>query len=348
MRIKCRPGIFQFCTVLALVLAAPLLCRADDAPTVTADSVYRDAFAMLSAGRQADAERVLEEATATFEDDARLAFFAAACTRSRFNIESSAPLFIRVNKIAPQSRYASVAREILFLDIRRDVDAHFAALTTLAYQYSNDPLILWMAAVQCRNHNRNEMGIAYFEALAKHFDRGPALFHQTFANLLDMTGRYDEALSHREMAVKLEPATWSYSALGDTLTNLQRWADADVAYRKSLDMAETANGWSSWSWSMRKRGDHQGCVETSAKALALNPNSRAVLIRMADALAARNQPGDDVRAEEHYRRAIELAPRDMYPRTQLALLLGRRKAQEDAALANAPAPTTAPVASVEH
>jgi tetratricopeptide (TPR) repeat protein len=135
-------------------------------------------------------------------------------------------------------------------------------------------MLLWMVAVQCRALHKNKVGIERYGALLKLIDDGgklpgPVLVHQTFANLLDEVGRSADALPHREMAVKLEPEAWSYDGLGDTLSDLHRYKEADAAFAKSTSMEPgDAMYWRNWVISMRERGDTDGAARISRQAEA--------------------------------------------------------------------------------
>lgn len=83
------------------------------------------------------------------------------------------------------------------------------------------------------------------------------LLHQTCANILaEELGRHEEAFKHREIAVRLDPKSWTYQGMGNTLTHLKRYAEADTNYTHSVEMAPgDATYLHSWAWSMRQRGD---------------------------------------------------------------------------------------------
>lgn len=347
-----RRPLPHLATLVALTTLS-LPSHADPSATaspLTPDSVYADTFRFLAAGQQRDAENVLSHGIELFDRDPRLLFFAAACHRSRFDVDSAAPLFLRVARLDPAGKYGLVAAEILHLDLKHDIPAHFAKLRERVDANADDPLLLWMAAVQCRSLHENEAGIAYFDKLGKHFNPGPVLFHQTYANLLDQVGRSADAVPHRNLAICLEPAPWSYSALGDTMTLLKRWPEADDAYAQSLTYADTFHLWDNWSWSMQERGDNDGCIEKARRALQINPRSTRLWNRLGDASARRK----DVVfvAEQCYRNAIECAPNDPYAYDKLAALLEAKGDPQSAAQTRATAatlrhPTTAPVASLD-
>jgi tetratricopeptide (TPR) repeat protein len=137
----------------------------------------------------------------------------------------------------------------------------------LAKENPGDPLVLWMLGVECRSCKLDEEGVKYYAQLCNLWNPGPVLVHQTYANLLDDLGRSDEALPHRKLAVKLEPAAWAYDGLGNTLTALKRWNEADEAYLNSTTRdPNDVQYWTNWACSMQQRGDEAGAARMQTEA----------------------------------------------------------------------------------
>ncbi len=355
------PPFFRLITSLALTTFAlslfPTSARADDAP-LTADTVYDEAFHLLAAGDQKGTEAVLQQAAESFPKDVRLAFFRAACMRSRFSVRGSLPLFRHVIDLDRSSVYAQASARILLLDFgHQDPETHFAALALLVAKHSDDPLLTWMAAVQCRSLKKTSEGIAYFETFGKSFDPdhdlpGPVLFHQTYANLLDDAKRYLDALPHRELAVKLEPASWSYQGLGITTSHLHRWVQSEDAFTKatSLDSSDP-NIWVTWAFACRDRSDWNGVIEKCSRGVIANPHYVVLWNLWGD---ANTQLKNYAAALQCYARAMDLAPNALYPcdRTIAILELSGQSDQAQLFRARAdalrhPNPTTAPVATAQ-
>jgi tetratricopeptide (TPR) repeat protein len=253
--------------------AAPLTPAAQRSPT----EIEREALRLLQAGRQSKAEELLEQTLATRDDlrvpfavislgrremlarlpaiapscrqYQRVLFLHAACQRSRFDIPASLPYFYLVLLIDSETPAGACAKHVIFLDaaMTKDVDGKIANLGKLADAHPDDPLIRWMAAVQCRAHDRNAIGVAHYQKLAERWKPGPVLLHQTYANLLDELHRYDEALQERYQAVKLEPAAWNYDGLGNTLRYLGRYREAHDAHAKAVTLSPTSSQhWVNW------------------------------------------------------------------------------------------------------
>ncbi|HEY3328494.1 MAG TPA: hypothetical protein VGK19_00590 [Capsulimonadaceae bacterium] len=203
--------------------AAPRSKSSKDA--ITAPQVYAIAMKAWANGNQAGAEAVLAKAVEAFPSDQRLAFFNAACTRSRFDVEAASPLFANVRQLAPASPDGKCALYVMNIDGNVDIERNFRNLGALAESHPTDVMIMWMAAVESRQialtykgtdtaKNVGLYGIHCYEKLLSTIKAvGPSLVHQTFANLLDDSGRTDLAVVHRRLAVAQEPASWSCEAL---------------------------------------------------------------------------------------------------------------------------------------
>ena len=117
------------------------------------------------------------------------------------------------------------------------VNDAFADFKKLVDENPDDIMIRWMLAVQCRNWDRNAEGAELYRQILERWNPGPVLVHQTYANLLDELGRFEEALVERYKAVKMEPAAWSYDGLGNTLDSLGRYKEASEAHAKAARLA---------------------------------------------------------------------------------------------------------------
>lgn len=201
-----------------------------------ADALYRKVLATWSGGDQAGAEVLAAQAVSQFPDDQRLAFFQAACTRSRFEVQEAYPMFIHVNRMDPTTVQGKCSLEIAQIDAKLAVWQHFLELRDVVKRDPTDPIPLWMLAVECRSLNRNVEGIGCYQKLLTMVHPGPVLVHQTFANLLDEVGRHSEALGHRELAVKMEPAPWSYGGWAITLDDLGQHEKAKSVRKKAAKM----------------------------------------------------------------------------------------------------------------
>ncbi|HEX4146540.1 MAG TPA: tetratricopeptide repeat protein [Pirellulales bacterium] len=173
----------------------------------------------------------------------RTLFLLAACARTRFDVKQTTPIFHVVYATDRSLPYAQCAWLVKRLDSdkmkwasKQIQDDAFADFKKLADENPDDVFIHWMLAVECRTWERNEEGVEQYQQILKQWNPGPALVHQTYANLLDELGRFDEALVERCKAVKMEPASWTYDGLGNTLKGLGRFDEANEAYITALGM----------------------------------------------------------------------------------------------------------------
>jgi tetratricopeptide (TPR) repeat protein len=249
---------------------------ANDAPfsSPAAKSVYDKVYAMWSEGNQAEAERILNAAASKFQGDIRLAFFAATLIRSRFQIEEAASIFAFVANRIPKTRQGQAARLMLLIDQNKDAMTRFQELGKLAMTTKPaEPLIIWLYAIAARTLRQNKAGIQAYALLLKQVKVGSSLIHQTFANLLDKEDRYAESLVHRRLAVKLEPAPWSYDGLAMTLYLMNREAESLKIFEQFMPKSPNfALGWHHWGFVLGQMGRNKEALEKMDRALALAPD----------------------------------------------------------------------------
>ena len=169
--------------------------------------------------------------------------------------------------------------------------------------------MLWLGAIVGRTLNSNEEAVRYFYALGAYFKVGPPLYHQTFANVLDELHRYDESLPHRQAAVKLYPAGWSYDGMGNTLSAMHRYDRAEAAGAKAV--SASPGQWLYWqnygntAWQQKHFAD----AETRyRRALTLNPTAPTARFWLADSL---DKQGKLDEALKEYELLARQRPKDL-------------------------------------
>jgi Tfp pilus assembly protein PilF len=303
------------------------------------DAVAVKALGLLNEGRQSDAEALLQTTierdpeigpvlplmsvtpkkaegkiqaigAAKLQGKQRVVFLAAACQRSRFDIDNAAPLFRLVRLIDPTTPEGECAACILSLDapnaVNASTDGSLARLRNLVEANGDDPILRWMIAVECRHLNRNEEGVKHYEELLKKWSPGPVLVHQTYANLLDAIKQHERALEQRQIAVKLEPAGWAYDGLGNTLHALGRLKEASEAAAEAIRLEpDRESYWTNWAGTLLQDGEIDAAIRKCERAIALDPASYRALFFWGRCLEAQ---GKTAEALALYRRSLASDP----------------------------------------
>ena len=211
----------------------------------SASKAFSLAFQAWSTGHQDQAESMLTKDVLEFPYDQHLAFFDAACTRSRWLIDESRPKLITVGSLFPGSAEGLAAGYILNVDSGTDVVASFNGMEGLVTKYPGDVLLLWMTAVECRQLQKDNVGkprgaVAvnlgiqlYGLLLTRIHGVGPSMVHQTYGNLLFDMGFPQTAVIQHRIAVKLEPAPYTCQALIMDLDKLRATASNSLVLELS-------------------------------------------------------------------------------------------------------------------
>jgi len=301
---------------------------------------------LLSEGNQKAAEARLEEAVRRDPKNPGNAFFYALCARSRFDRRDAALGFLVTMISRPDSPEGRASACVLGIDASSDQATalyYFNALLIVGRQNPDSIPIRWLAAIMSRTLTRDSnlklssevrkrilrCGIQEYEAVLTLMapGPGPALIHQTMANLLDDVEGYDAAWKHREIIVKMERRPWSLHAAAWTLLNLDRGteslafvqeaiageSDAPDYYRvqgnalwnlgrrrealSAWDRASTFQSENRWYYlklcalGFQSLGDCASARDYTRKALAENPENRELQILDARFAAILGEPG---------------------------------------------------------
>jgi len=237
----------------------------------------------LKSSQRAEAEAIIRDLAERHGDRQRLFFLLAACYRSRFETNLAIPLFCLVYQCDPQSAEGKCALHVLHLDsplsrklVKDEIDHEFLEFALLADENPEDPILRWMAAVQCRNWDRNQEGALHYKKILEIWKPGPVLVHQTYANLLDQLQQYEDALVERRQAVKMEPAGWSYDGLANTLRNLKRYQEATEAHIRAVRFQpKRSSYWSNWASTFFSEGNYAEAIAMAKMAIDLDSQNRA-------------------------------------------------------------------------
>lgn len=280
---------------------------------------------LLAAGKTREAERFLDVHREELRAAQRVLFLFAVCKRSRFDKATSLAVFNTVHTIDPTTPAGQCARCVTWLDTLEpgkisllEVLRAFAEFRKVVAAHPGDIMIRWMLAVQCRSWHRAAEGAKLYEQILEKWDPGPALVHQTYANLLDELGRYDAALGERYKVVKIEPASWSYDGLGNTLDSLERFKEAQKAHQTAVRLNPmSSTHWSNWAFSLQGDKQYDASIEKCRRALELEPRSWRAYWVWGQSLAGQ---GKLRAALAKYQRGLAIYPGAIHMRKQAAEL----------------------------
>lgn len=289
--------------------------------------VEKQVLRLLNDGKQSDAEELLEQYADEYDDNQNIVFLRAACLRSRFQVADSFPVFAAAAKLGedtPRGKCATLTRR---LDAQSDSDESFAALKRLVKANPDDIMIRWMLAVQCRAYDKDNEGVKHYRKILEKWNPGPVLVHQTYGNLLNRLGRHKEALVERRIAVKLEPAGWSYQGLGGTLASLNRFSEANEAYQIAVEFAPNRpNYWITWTISLVKQWNRTPAIDQFKKRIDKDPKAFGAWAGWGMCL---EMTGDKPGALEKYETAMKLVPACKTISNRIAVL--KKELQKQAA-----------------
>lgn len=291
---------------------------------------YKKVIGMLSTGKQREAEGALEMLVGAFPNDQPLAFAQAVCSRSRWAKGRAAWQFSRVSEMDPSSVEGKCSRYMLKLDARKMVEDNMNGLRLLIQQNPDDPLLLWLMGMVCQDNYKHthkktfaKEGERSYRALLELFDVGPVLLHQTFANILaEQLDLDDEALKHRKIAVELEPASWTYQGLANTLSAMKRYDEANVAYEKLMEFdANSARYWQNWANSLSYEGNLVECIEKCRKAIGVDDGYYKAYNTWGYALERQGKADEAVAV---FKKAIAVNPAHPYAYGAIARILKKK------------------------
>ncbi len=195
-------------------------------------------------GEQKDAEHQLSLTKST---NAELLFLKGLFERSRFDVEESNLLFSEVIKKYPKTWESLVATEIRSIDIMNTPEDSYLKLRSLSNEHPEDPLLNWIVGMMSREMSKNpkarvsldnleivQIGIQHYRRLIKELPACSSLIAQSYANLLEEIGLWEEELVYRKIASEKEPSAWATSALGNTYWRLGDLEKAESTYRSCI------------------------------------------------------------------------------------------------------------------
>lgn len=251
-------------------------CVSSQQPSETlADRAYARSVELLSAGQQSAAEDLIEQALESSPDDINLLFAKGVLDRSRWSKHEAMYYFAQLIHGMPGTVSARAASISLILDEGINAENNLDSLIQLSDENPDNLYLLWLSAIQCREQKKGALGKMQYEKLLSHFDVGPVLLHQSYANILsEQLKEYDEALKHRRLAVLMEPRGWSYQGLANTLRDMGNYEESCEAWEKCLEIdPDCAKYWFQWGCVLFNFGQYEQALEKFKQAIRLNPEN---------------------------------------------------------------------------
>jgi tetratricopeptide (TPR) repeat protein len=284
------------------------------------DAAYNAVFSLLDAGKQHEAEDLLDVMIKKYNDDQRLVFVRGVCKRSRFSVEKSHVFFIKAIAIAPTSYWGKCSSLVIDYDTGSNKEAQLALSKEYQKANTNDIWIAWISAVLCRDYyketdstNYSQYGASSFQKALNGFSAGPVMIHQTYANIIaEELGQPEQALKHRKLAVEMEPRPWTYQGMANTLNALKRYDEANEYFAKMVELDPSDDVyWESWGMSLYKQKKYLESIEKLHTAVKLGCKSYKVFTTLADNY---QELGMHEQAAAHYKKALTIKPDYAYAR----------------------------------
>jgi tetratricopeptide (TPR) repeat protein len=194
----------------------------------------------LSAGDQDQAEAEVLQAIKDGERSPRAIFWAAVLGRSRFDIQSSLPMFAQLLATQPESLEGRASGFVLGIDTAKDIRTELFYYNALVAQTSLEPKsvpLQWLSGIMARTITKDSRrsditsetrkrtlawGVeSYWKTLSLlGVQQGPYRIHQTLANLLDDLEAHDHAHDHRKIALTRERTAMTLHGIAKTLQGL--------------------------------------------------------------------------------------------------------------------------------
>ena len=175
-----------------------------------------------------------------------------------------------------------------------------------------------------------DAALAYYQVAAKYEKRPAPLLRKRLAHLYVRSGDLEEALSELDLAKSISEDDVEYHQLrAGVLTSLRRIDDAVAVYRRLIDLTapENEDAYILLASLHAQEGNGAAAEQVLDELVTQKPNSALghyYSARIAESM------GPYTRAEQHYRKAIELSPNPRGVELDFARSLGSQKRYEEA------------------
>jgi tetratricopeptide (TPR) repeat protein len=254
-----------------------------DERMVELNRAYGKSIELLSAGRQKDAEALIDEALAEKKDDPELWFAKGVLRRSRWVKGEAMYDFAQLLHSFPATAETRAAALSLILDQSVNPEENLRKLIALSDQHPDDVYLLWLSALQCREQKDGVAGLWQYKKLLGRFETGPVMVHHTYANVLtELLRQYDEALKHRYIALSMEQNGWTFQGLANTLVGMGRYEEACDIWVKCLAASPGKDlYWFQWGSALVSMKQYEQALAKFTNAVRLKPENNHYLRSMA-------------------------------------------------------------------
>lgn len=190
----------------------------------------------VSDGMQEKAEKIIKLNNEKYQNYQKYNFMNATLLRSRFMINDAMTEYSKVILAYPYNNEGFVSFFIRQIDYGKEKEQYWKELNKLYEKNKDNIWFLWLVGIEARNLKKNDEGIVIYKELLGKMNIGSSLMHQTYGNLLAEKGQYDDALVERKKTVELDEKSWAYDGLANTLTHLKRDDEAEIAYKKAIEL----------------------------------------------------------------------------------------------------------------
>jgi len=241
--------------------------------------VGHDAYVLsierLSEGKQGEAESLIDEGLVVFQGDEKLWFAKGVLRRSRWAKDEAMCNFAQLVHEFPLTVEARAAELSLLLDQGVDAENNLKKLITLSRKNTADFYLLWLTAIQCREQKNGPQGHLHYTKLLKRCDVGPVMVNHTIANILtEQLKHYDEAMTHRRIAVSQESRGWSLQGMANTLTSMGCYEESCAVWEKCLATSPDNDlYWYQWGGVLYMMKQYEQALEKYTTAIQLNPEN---------------------------------------------------------------------------
>lgn len=296
-------------------------------PRRSAQSLLRQASALLSQGDVREALELAENALNSFPDEEALCNLAGVCAASLGADDRAEHFWRRAAKINPHAASVHFNLGRLHASRGQDTEAERYYRQAIGLDAAHIQALSNLGVLLARTHHLDEAERCYRQAIV--FDQGNAMIHANLGVLLAQCRRGDEAERSYRRALALDPNdAMTHSNLGALLAERKMDAEAEQCYRRALTLDPTHSAAYSNLGILLTRDERYDEAEQCYRiALTLDPANTKTHTNLGLLLEMMER---DEEAEQCHRTAIDLDAGHAEVFANLGKLLAKRRRDEEA------------------